>query len=132
MNLKKMADTIEKISIYHRIFPFIIIGLVVFIQSVFGFYSIYDIAPPGSFVLLSYICLFWLIGDWFSRDSKKNRIDWVFDMGFFLYISWPIFIPFYLFKTRGLKYSLTVTFGFVVLYFGTYFLSYYLLYEIAP
>jgi hypothetical protein len=127
-----MIKPLEKTSKYYKYFPIVIVIFVIFIQSVYGFYAIYDIAPPGHFVLLSFISLFWLIGDWFSQDSKKHKIEWVYDMGFFLYLSWPIFIPFYLFKTRGLKAALSVTFGFAVLYFGTYFLSYYLLYEIAP
>jgi hypothetical protein len=127
-----MNEVDTKISRYDKIILFVVIALVVFTQSVFGFYAIYDMSPPGAFTLLSYLMLFWLIGDWFSRDSKKHKIEWVYDMGFFLYLSWPIFIPFYLFKTRGLKTAFIITAGFVILNGGTYVISYYLLYEIAP
>lgn len=127
-----MAKPIEKVSAYSKIFPYLVVGFVVFTQAVYGFYAIYDMTPSGAFVLISSFTLFWLIGDWFSRDSRRNKVDWVYDMGFFLYISWPIFIPFYLFKTRGLKLAFLITIGFIALYFGAYFLSYYLLYDITP
>ncbi len=54
-------------------------------QLVSGFYSVYDLSTSGAFSLLSYIGLFWLVGDWFMKDSKKQNIDWAFDMGLFLY-----------------------------------------------
>lgn len=127
-----MIKVDTKISRYDKIILFVAIALVVFTQSVFGFYAIYEMSPPAAFALLGYLTLFWLVGDWFSRDSKKHKIEWVHDMGFFLYLSWPIFIPFYLFKTRGIKTALIITVGFVTLYIGTYLLSYYLLYDIVP
>ena len=123
-----MTDTKKEISTYAKTIPFIIIGFIIFTQSVCGFYAIYDMAPPDGFVLLRYLGLFWLIGDWFSKDSKKHSIKWAYDMGFFLYIFWPIFIPYYLFTTRGFKSALAITLGYVALYFGTYFISFYLLY----
>lgn len=127
-----MTESSEKPSLYFKIFPYLIIAVLIFIQAVHGFYAIYDMSPSGPFVMVSYLLLFWLIGDWFMRDSKKNTIEWVHDMGFFLYISWPIFIPYYLFRTRGLKISICISLGFLTLYCGAYFLSYYLLYDIAP
>jgi len=110
----------------------ILLVFVVITRAIDGFYAIYDRNPSGAFVLLSYLGLFWLIGDWFMRDSRKNRVDWAFDMGLFLYISWPVFIPFYLFKTRGFKKAFFITFGFIALYLGVYYLSYYLFYFVMP
>jgi len=122
----------EKISVYDKIFPYLLVILVIFVQGVYGFYAIYDMAPSGAFTLLSYLILFWVIGNWFLKDSRKNEIEWVYDTGFLLYIFWPVFIPFYLFKTRGLKIAFSITTGFISLYVGTYLLSYYALYSIAP
>lgn len=127
-----MTEVMNEKSIFDRMFPGILIILVVFTQGVKGFYSIYDLSPSGSFSLISYFLLFWLIGYWFIRDNKNQKIEWIHDMGFFLYIFWPIFIPYYLFRTRGLKKASLITMGFVFLYCGTYVLSYELLYDIAP
>lgn len=110
----------------------ILIVLIVITQFIRGFYATYDIAPPGAITLLSYLGIFWLVGDWFMKDSKKNNIDWAFDMGFFLYIFWPIFIPYYLFKTRGFKSALITTFSFICLYIGVFYLSYFAFYIAMP
>ena len=71
----KMPEPIKKISLYDKIFPFLVAGLVAFIQGVSGFYSICDAAPPGAFVLLGHLVLFWVVGEWFSTDSRKNQIE---------------------------------------------------------
>ncbi len=110
----------------------IIFAFTFIIQSIHGFYAIYDISPPSAFGLLSYFGLFWLIGDWFMKDSKKNSVDWAFDMGFFLYISWPIFIPYYLFKTRGFKRAAISIISFIVIYFGSFYLSFEIFYLVMP
>ena len=122
--LKTTTEALDKNRTYYRYLPFIIIGFVILSQSVNGIYATSDMTPPGAFEFLSYLVLFWLVGDWFSRDSKEYKVKWAYDMGFFLYLSWPIFIPFYLFKTRGLRSALSVTFGFVALYLGAYWVSY--------
>ena len=112
-----------------------VITLVVFIvitQAINGFYALYGITPPGIFVLLTYLGLFWLVGDWFMKDSKNNKVEWAFDMGFFLYIFWPLFIPFYLFKTRGFKKAAVTTLSFIALYSGVFYLSYYVFYIVMP
>ncbi|OGW24049.1 MAG: hypothetical protein A2X59_12370 [Nitrospirae bacterium GWC2_42_7] len=107
-----------------------VVFFIIFTQTVFGFYAVYDQEPPGGFILLTYFALFWLVGDWFMKDSKKLKINWAFDMGFFLYLTWPLFIPFYLFKTRGFKRAITVIVGFIVLYLGIFYMSYKLFYYI--
>jgi hypothetical protein len=72
---------------------------------------------------LSYLGLFWLIGDWFMMDSKKRNIPWVFDMGFFLYLSWPVFIPVYLVKTRGFGKAALYILGFLFVCMVSYMLG---------
>ena len=52
--------------------------------------------------LFFYLALFMAMGYWLSKDSKSRNVHWVFDLGFFLYVAWPIIMPYYLFKTRGL------------------------------
>lgn len=102
----------------------VIISAFIFVTQVInGFYALYDMTPPGAFVLMNIFGLLWLVGDWLKKDCKKHNIEWVFDMGFFLYIFWPILIPFYLFKTRGIKNAVITTSSFVCLYFGSFALG---------
>jgi len=117
-----MTNTKKAIRAYSKNIPFIIIGFICLTQAVCAFYANYEMEPPGGFDLLRYLGLFWLIGDWFSKDNKKYKIEWAYDMGFFLYVFWPIFIPYYLFVTRGFKSALSIILGFVTLYVGTYFI----------
>ena len=112
----------KEISAYSKNLPSIIIGFICLTQAVSAFYAIYEMKPPAGFELLRFLGLFWLVGDWFLKDNRKYKVEWAYDMGFFLYIFWPIFIPYYLFVTRGFKSALSITLGFVALYIGTYFI----------
>jgi hypothetical protein len=38
---------------------------------------------------------------WLQRDAARTRIAAVHDLGFFLWFSWPVVIPWYAWKTRG-------------------------------
>jgi hypothetical protein len=129
--IEKMTESPDKKRLYYRCLPIIIIGFVIFFQSVQGVYAANDMTPPGAFEFLSYLGLFWLVGDWFSRDSKEYKVKWAYDMGFFLYVAWPILIPWYLFKTRGLSSAFPITFGFVVLNAGAHFMGYIIVWGIA-
>lgn len=57
------------------------------------------------------------MGWWLLRDSRKRGVAWVYDTGFFLSIAWPVVMPYYLLKSRGLK-GLLVVLGFVGAYLG--------------
>jgi hypothetical protein len=91
-------------------------------QIAAGVYAGFEVEPSGGFVTLQYVVLFWLVGDWLMKDNRQHHIDWVFDMGFFLYLAWPLIIPFYLFKTRGVK-ALLIIAGFIAGYLGAWFLG---------
>jgi len=96
----------------------IIIVFLSFIQIVNGLFEVRGSEPSGAFQFLSYIILFSLVGYWFSHDNRKYKIDWVYDMGFFLYLAWPLIILFYLFKTRGRKAFLIIL-GYMGIIIGT-------------
>ena len=81
--------------------------------------------PSGGFTFLSYIILFSLIGYWINKDNQRYKIEWVFDMGFFLYLAWPLIVLFYLFKTRGVK-GLRIVFGFIGILVGAYIIGWLL------
>jgi len=88
---------------------------VVVTQIAYGIYAGYQIEPPGAFTLLYPLARLWIIGWWLRTDSRKRGVPWVYDLGFFLYVAWPLIMPYYLVKTRDAK-GLVVVFGFVGAY----------------
>lgn len=86
-------------------------------QVVTGVYLAREAEPPPAFTVLYPLGLLWVVGRWLRDDSRRRGVAWVFDMGLFLYIAWPLFMPYYLLKTRGAK-GLLVILGFAVAYVG--------------
>jgi hypothetical protein len=60
-----------------------------------------------------------LVGVWTERDNSGARFSKPFEFGFFVYLFWPLILPYYLFKTRGVK-GLLFAPGFFVLYSAPY------------
>jgi len=77
-----------------------------------GFYLAGQLEAPESFTWISPFAFLWVIGWWLLTDSRKRGIKLVYDMGLVLYIAWPLFMPYYLLKTRGAK-GMLVIIGFV-------------------
>ena len=77
-------------------------------QIVTGAYRISGIEPPPSFTVIYILGFLWIIGWWLRTDSRKRGVNWVFDIGLFLYIAWPVILPYYLFKSRSGKGLLAI------------------------
>jgi hypothetical protein len=90
---------------------------VLFAQVATGIYSVSKHQPPPLFQLTYTLGFLWIIGWWLVRDSGKRGVALVFDTGLFLYIAWPLVLPYYLLKTRGAK-GLFVILGFLGVYLG--------------
>ncbi|HEX8920459.1 MAG TPA: hypothetical protein VF766_03210, partial [Pyrinomonadaceae bacterium] len=76
---------------------------VVLTQVASGVYLAREVEPPPSFALLYALGFLWVIGWWLLKDSRERKVEWVFDMGLFLYIAWPFIMLYYLLKTRGIQ-----------------------------
>jgi hypothetical protein len=74
-----------------------------FVATVEGLCVGLRVESPPSVDLLSRLTLFCALAWWIHQDSRKRQFPWPYDMGFFLYIAWPFILPYYLFKTRGIK-----------------------------
>ena len=79
--------------------------------------------PNPTFSFIYAMGFLWIIGWWLITDSRRRGISWVYDLGLFLYIAWPILITYYLIKTRRTK-GLLVIFGFLVAYVGAWLLGF--------
>jgi hypothetical protein len=96
--------------------------LLVISQIVTALYVSRDLELPPEFILLVRLGLVWGIGWWLQKDNHRHQIKWVYDMGLFLYIAWPFIMPYYLFKTRGIKALLTIL-AFAGIYLGAYLIG---------
>lgn len=50
-----------------------------------------------SFAPLTAVCL------WLQKDAGRTGVGNIQDWGFFLWLFWPVLIPWYAFKTRGIS-----------------------------
>ena len=56
------------------------------------------------------------LASWVIADARQQRRPLCYDYGTFIYFAWPILIPHYLFKTRGVRALLTlIYFAFIAL-----------------
>lgn len=98
--------------------PAWLLYLTVFItQFAHGLYLGAYLEQPAGFVLLDWVLFLWVIGWWVRTDSRKRGAELTYDTGFFLVIAWPIFMPYYLLKTRGAR-GLLIILAFIGAYLG--------------
>jgi hypothetical protein len=87
--------------------------------------------PPPAFIFINSLGFLWIIGWWLLRDSHKRGVAWVYDMGMFLYIAWPLIMSYYLLKSRGAR-GLLVILGFVGAYVSALVIGTVLYLSVAP
>lgn len=61
-----------------------------------------------------------LVAVWATKDPKQVDFQPPFDFGFIMYMFWPLMLPYYLVKTRGLE-GLVLFMGFVAIYLIPFF-----------
>jgi hypothetical protein len=92
-------------------------SFVVITQFAYGVYLGAQLELPPAVTLLYWFGFLWAVGWWLRTDSRKRAVAAVYDLGFFLYIAWPVVMPYYLVKTRGAK-GLLLILGFIAAYVG--------------
>ena len=78
-----------------------------------------DVSGPST--ILQYVALLCLIAYWLEVDSRETKTLRLWDMGFFLYVAWPVIIPYYLVRTRGLKRAVAICLLAAVVCIGAFF-----------
>lgn len=96
-----------------------------------GVYWTGEIEPPPGFLLIYGAGFLWIVAWWLLQDSRKRGITQVYDIGYFLYVAWPLIMPYYLLKTRGVK-GLLLIFVFIAVYIGTFLVGMGLYLLLAP
>src|SRR6266571_7536495 len=90
---------------------------VVITQFAYGAYLGAQLQFPEGVTLIFAVGILWAVGWWLRTDSRRRGVLSVYDLGLFLYLAWPIVMPYYLVKTRGGK-GLLLILAFVVAYAG--------------
>lgn len=90
---------------------------VIITQFAYGAYVGAQLEYPPGVTLIHLVGMLWAIGWWLRTDSRRRGVLAVYDLGLFLYLAWPLVMPYYLLKTRGAR-GLLVILGFVVAYIG--------------
>ena len=72
---------------------------VVITQSAYGAYIGAQLPFPAGISLIYFVGMLWAMGWWLRTDSRKRGVLSAYDLGFFLYLAWPIFMPYYLVKS---------------------------------
>ncbi len=95
------------------------IGFLLLANIITGLYAGLSIQRSAGFQLV-YTLIFWAgLTWWFLDDSRNHGWNWLQSWGIFLYAAGWLIVPYYLFKTRGLK-ALLIVLLLIGLYFGTY------------
>jgi len=106
----------KEASIAARIAALLILALVVAGQVERGICFARNSDMPGPSSVFSYIALFSLTCYWLEIDSRERRFMRVWDMGFFMSFAWPLIVPYYLIRTRGLRRASLIFLLFAIIY----------------
>ena len=74
---------------------------------------------------LARIGILWAMGWWVIDDNRKYGLRLPYDFGMFLAAFWMLLMPYYLFKTRGIRAFFTM-FCFLCIYLTIAVLTYFI------
>jgi hypothetical protein len=112
---QKVLD--EKDSRRQRCALRMIVVMTAMTQTIIGLYIGLEREPSRGITLLAYSFLFCLGAYWLEKDSRRYKMAWIYDSGLFLTFAWPIIMPVYLFKTRGIR-AILIILVFLGIYIG--------------
>jgi len=72
-----------------------------FCSVVAALYVAVAIEPAPVIVLFTSCAPLIAVGLWLQKDARRAGVGSIYDWGFFLWLFWPVVIPWYAFKTRG-------------------------------
>ncbi len=98
------------------------IGFILLANIIMGLYAGFSMQRSAAFQLL-YALIFWAaLSWWFIDDSRNHGWKWLQSWGIFLYAAGWLVVPYYLFKTRGVK-ALLILLLLIGFYFGAYMIG---------
>jgi hypothetical protein len=100
-------------------------------QLTSGLYLAAELQPPPILFFISPFGFLWAAACWFQRDMQSRGFRWSLDVGFVLYVTGVLLVPYYLLKTRGPR-AILVMIGFVAVYYVSLLVGIALFILIAP
>ena len=88
--------------------PYILTPLLAYMFAVLtgfeaGAYGARGIAVPGISRVFTYVGFLTVMTYWVRKDSKRSESWHAMDLGLYMFLLWPVMVPYYLLKTRGAK-----------------------------
>lgn len=82
-------------------------------------YTAAEIPPPPVVSTLAAFAPLIVVFLWVEKDAWRTRVGAVQDLGLFLWLAWPVVIPWYAFKSRG-RSGWRLLLGLFALIYSTY------------
>src|SRR5438132_1590647 len=70
-------------------------------SAVAALYTLAQIEPSPLVILFVAFAPPLAVIRWLQRDARSARLSLVHDWGLFMWLAWPVLLPWYAFKTRG-------------------------------
>jgi hypothetical protein len=67
-----------------------------------AFYSSAPVEPLPIVAFVLTVGPLFAVISWLQKDARRTGVGAVHDLGFFLWLAWPVVIPWYVWRTRGL------------------------------
>jgi len=95
----KMRNIISHIfSLGGAIFLIVLVG-----RTYHSIFHVLGAEPPETVTYLLRIILVFVLLAWFWLDKKRDNFKDIPDLGLFILLAWPVFLPYYVVKTRKAK-----------------------------
>src|SRR2546428_2919147 len=72
-----------------------------FCSVVAALYTLAEIEPSPVVTLFVAFAPLLAVIMWLQRDARSAHLSLVHDWGLFMWLAWPVLLPWYAFKTRG-------------------------------
>jgi hypothetical protein len=99
------------------------IAFLVIAHSGMGLYAARRLQPSSLFTVVYYFALAGLLAYWVHCDRLRTHASSSLDQGTYFYFTWPLALPIYLFKSRGLWRGLGALSLFILAFACAYGLS---------
>lgn len=82
----------------------------------------YSLPLRPAFLVLYFFGVPWALAWWIAADCRQRRLGTSIDHGWFVFLAWPVVVPYHLIKTRGARGCLVMA-GMLSLFVASWLLA---------